>query len=176
MLFICLCWLIFVCDMTRSCCVMWRCQVTTNQLERYVFIRLCWLIFVCDMTRSCCVMWRCQVLAWVRHDSSMCVTKVIHVCDVTHLRVWQNLFSCVTWLIHMCHKIHSSIWNDAFMCVICRLCGFFHVHDVRTWWCVDSMCVICRYGVATISRLLKKYRSLLQNIVSFIWLFCKRDL
>jgi len=29
------------------------------------------------------------------------------------------------------------------------------------------------YGVATISRLLKNYRSLLQNIVSFIGLFCK---
>jgi len=31
-------------------------------------------------------------------------------------------------------------------------------------------------GVATISRLLENYRSLLQNIVSFIWLFDKRDL
>jgi len=32
------------------------------------------------------------------------------------------------------------------------------------------------YGVATISRLLKIHRSVLQNIVSFIGLFCKRDL
>jgi len=34
----------------------------------------------------------------------------------------------------------------------------------------------CTYGVATMSRLLKNYLSLLQNIVSFIGLFCKRDL
>jgi len=34
----------------------------------------------------------------------------------------------------------------------------------------------CTYGVATISSLLKNYWSLLQNIVSFIGLFCKRDL
>ena len=32
------------------------------------------------------------------------------------------------------------------------------------------------YGVATISRLLKNYRSLSQNIVAFIGLFCKRDI
>jgi len=32
------------------------------------------------------------------------------------------------------------------------------------------------YGVALISRLLQNYVSLLQNIVSFIGLFCKRDL
>jgi len=32
------------------------------------------------------------------------------------------------------------------------------------------------YGVATNSRLLKNYRSRLQNIICFIGLFCKRDL
>jgi len=32
------------------------------------------------------------------------------------------------------------------------------------------------YGVATVSRVRLNYRSLLQNIVSFIRLFCKRDL
>jgi len=32
------------------------------------------------------------------------------------------------------------------------------------------------YGVATISRLLKKYVSLLQNTLSFVGLFVKRDL
>ena len=36
----------------------------------------------------------------------------------------------------------------------------------------DSRC----YGVATVSRLLKMYRSLLQNAFSLIGLFCKRDL
>ena len=35
---------------------------------------------------------------------------------------------------------------------------------------------VSAYGVATISRLHKNYRSLLQNIVSFTGLFCKRDL
>ena len=32
------------------------------------------------------------------------------------------------------------------------------------------------YGVAAISGILKNYRSLLQNIICCIWLFCKRDL
>jgi len=36
--------------------------------------------------------------------------------------------------------------------------------------------VTISYGVATISRLLEIVGSLLQNIVSFIGLFCKRDL
>ena len=43
----------------------------------------------------------------------------------------------------------------------------------ETYMCGVSCCY---YGVALISRLLQKYKSLLQNIVSFIGLFCKRDL
>jgi len=42
--------------------------------------------------------------------------------------------------------------------------------------CLSKWSFIHPYGVATFSRLLKNYRSLLQNIVSFIKLFCKRDL
>ena len=34
-------------------------------------------------------------------DSFMCVTWLIHVCDMTHSYVWHDSFICVTWLIHM---------------------------------------------------------------------------
>jgi len=45
---------------------------------------------------------------------------------------------------------------------------------INTYEFCRCICLTSVYGVATISRLLK--RSLLQNIISFIGLFCKRDL
>jgi len=49
-----------------------------------------------------------HLLVW--HDSSICVTWLIHMCDMT-------LFICVTWLIHMCDMTYSYVWHDSFMCV-----------------------------------------------------------
>ena len=47
-----------------------------------------------------------------QHDSFMCVTWLIHVCDVTH--------SCVTWMMRMCDVTHAYAWRDSrdsFICV-----------------------------------------------------------
>jgi len=43
-----------------------------------------------------------------RHDSFICVTWLIHICDMTHSHVWHDSFTCVTWLIHMCDMSHST--------------------------------------------------------------------
>ena len=78
-----------------------------------------------DMTHS---------YAW--HDSSicaawpfMCVTWLIHMCDVTHQSqctcphrplgndVSHDSFICVTWLIHMCDMTHWCVWHDTFICM-----------------------------------------------------------
>jgi len=34
-----------------------------------------------------------------------------------HSYVWHNAFICVTWLIHMCDMTHSYVWHDSFICV-----------------------------------------------------------
>jgi len=63
---------------------------------------------------------------------------------------------------------------------LCTLCGVFHGCNAAMLIIPCVICFQCMVqeipGVATISRLLKNYRSLLQNIVSFIGLLCKRDL
>jgi len=38
--------------------------------------------------------------SYVWHDSFICVTWLIHMCDMTHSYVWHDSFICVTWLIH----------------------------------------------------------------------------
>ena len=47
----------------------------------------------------------------------MCVTWLIHMCDMTHSYVWHDSFICVTWLIHMCDMTHPYVWHDSFICV-----------------------------------------------------------
>jgi len=106
--FICVIWLIHMCDMTHSyvwhdsfICVMWlihMCGMT--------FIRAMWLIHVCGMTHSD-----------VWHDAFICVTRRIHLCDMTHSFVCHNSSICVTWLIYMCDMPHSYVWHDSFIWV-----------------------------------------------------------
>ena len=40
--------------------------------------------------------------SYVWHDSFVCVTWLIRMCDVTHSYVRHDSFVCVTWLIRMC--------------------------------------------------------------------------
>jgi len=48
------------------------------------------------------------------HDSFICVTWLIHMCDRWYMRSssygsWHDSFICVTWLIHMCDMTHSYV-------------------------------------------------------------------
>ena len=36
---------------------------------------------------------------------------------MTHSYVWHDSFLCVTWLIPMCDMTHSYVWHDSFLCV-----------------------------------------------------------
>ena len=56
--------------------------------------------------------------SFVWHDSFICVTWLIHMCDMTHSYVWHDSFICVTWLIHMCDMTHSYVWHDSFTCYV----------------------------------------------------------
>jgi len=38
----------------------------------------------------------------MRGRQFICVTWVIHTCDMTHSHVWHDSFTCVTWLMHTC--------------------------------------------------------------------------
>ena len=71
----------------------------------------------------------------VGRDSFICVTWLLHICDMTHLCVWydsfiggqmdlswnqvkHDLFTCEIWLIHACDLTHSYLWHAAFICVV----------------------------------------------------------
>jgi len=68
-----------------------------------------------------CVTWlihMCDMThSYVCHDSFICVTWLIHMCDMTQSYVWHDSFICVTWLIHICDRTRSYVWHDSFICV-----------------------------------------------------------
>jgi len=98
------------------------------------------------------------------HDSFICVTWLIHTCGVTQSCVGYDSVMCGAWLIHVWVVTHSLACHDSFMRwppVTWLLRVYSMTHS-----CVYGMTHSCvRYGVASISRLLK-----------IIGLFCKRAL
>jgi len=103
----------------------------------------------------------CTGFSWMTHlihmwhDSFMCATWLIHMCDMTH--------SYVTWLIHA--------WHDSFICDMTHSCVRHDSSICATWlihmWhdsFIDDMAFHeWHYGVAMVSRIEKNYRSLLQK-------------
>jgi len=58
------------------------------------------------------------IFCHTRHDSFICVTWLIHMCDMTPRYVCRDSLSiCVPWLIHMCAMTHSYMRHDSFICV-----------------------------------------------------------
>jgi len=61
------------------------------------------------------------------HDSFMCVTLLIHTCDVPHSYAWRASFIRGKWLTQ------SYVWRGPFICVTCLI----HVCDM------PHSCVTC---------------------------------
>jgi len=79
--------------------------------------------------------------SYVWHDSFICVTWLIHMCDMTHSYVWHDSFICVTWLIHACDmtcwfecSLRARlgcilyVWRESFICVtwFTHMCDMTH--------------------------------------------------
>ena len=60
--------------------------------------------------------------SYVWHDSFICVTWLIYMCDMPHWNVWHDSFVCVTWLICMCDMTHLYVLHDSFVCVTWLIC------------------------------------------------------
>jgi len=106
--FVCVAWLIRMCDMTHS--YVWHDS----------FVCVAWLIRMCDMTN-----W------YVWHDSFVCVAWLIRMCGLTHSYVWHDSFVYLTWLIRMCDMTHSNVRHDSFVHVtwLIRTCDKIHALD-----------------------------------------------
>jgi len=150
---VCVTWRIHACDMTHtwhihdsymSHCVTWK---SCRRMAPRVLD-----VGVCDMARR-----------YVRHDSSICVIRLVdmcdrsryvcvirlvHMCDMTHSYVWYDLFICVTWLIHMCDMTRSYVWLDSDGIRSRRLWARLHRHTAthcntlqHTWHNDSFICV-----------------------------------
>jgi len=82
----------------------------------------------------------------VRHDSSMCATWLIHVCDMTHPCVRHDSSICATRLIHMCDMALSYVRHGSSICATCLIymCSMTHPY-VRhgSFICVTWLIQIC---------------------------------
>jgi len=81
----------------------------------------------------------------VWHDSFICVTWLIHTCDMTHSYVWYNSFIFVTWHIHISDMTHSCAWHDSFI-ILTRLIHNFDLmhsyvwHDTSMYTSIQKKC------------------------------------
>jgi len=108
----------------------------------------------------------------VWHDSSICVTWLIHKCGMTHPYVWHDSYISVTWLwlIHMCDicvislitcvytygwdMSHIWMWHVTHMDLIhicssearrtCDICVTSHITHVYTY---GSHPYVCKWGM-----------------------------
>jgi len=141
--FICVTWLMHMCDMTHAylwhesfICVTWRihmCDMTHSYVWQVIWrntfmcvVRECEShdSFICA-THMCVSLERhkhrppvckgrhitCQSCVW--HESSICVTWLMHMCNILHAHERNDSFICVTWRIHMCDMTHSYVWHDS---------------------------------------------------------------
>jgi len=68
-----------------------------------------------------------------------------------HSYVWHDSFICVTWLIHMCDMTHSYVWHDSFICVTWT--EYMYYITQLYMWCEPcfSWVVLLSEGVLAIS-------------------------
>ena len=86
----------------------------------------------------------------------MCVTWLIHMCDMTRSYVWHDSFICVTWLIHMRNMTHSYVWHDSFI----RVTWLIYMHDMThsyvsddSFICVPWLIHTCNTSHSNVSRM-----------------------
>jgi len=157
-------WLIRMCAMTHS----YVCHDS--------FICVPWFIHMCAMTHS-----------YVCHDSFICVPWFIHMCAMTHSYVCHDSQVDLSSQLdkssyqHKCRTLFSILKTTGWRRLIGspKLQIIFHKRATKyrsfcgKWPIKIRDPMSLRHLVRDIAH---PHRSLLRNIVSFIGLFCKRDL
>jgi len=107
------------CDMTHSC----------MRDDSFICDSFIWLIHMRAMTHS--YVWR---------DSFLCVTRLNHICDMTHP------YAYALSLIHTCHlrqgtRSHMCDMTHSYVYVTCRI--FYVRHDVYVPWLIYMHTLLC---------------------------------
>ena len=130
----------------------------------------------CDPLKG---VWHSYV-TWLIHMRQEAITHYMTLSVVTWLvHTWHDSFMCVTWLIHMCDVAHTHVtwlmytWHDSRICdmthtyVIFGPCVRDMAHSYVPWlmhrwhgafiwkWLIHTWHGAYVYGLATMSRLLK---------------------
>ena len=153
--FICVTWLIHMCDMTPDICVTWlihMCDVTHSCVT--------WLTQTCDVTHSyVSIIWNVIQrwrMGWLRLVGSLksYVSFAKEPCkrdDILQKRrmISRSLLIVATpYLIHMCDMTHLHMWCDSFVCVTCHI-ESCHTHTKsRVFGCckvLQGVAVCCIY-------------------------------
>jgi len=122
----------------------------------------------------------CAILLCVRPDSIICVwrdaficvTWLIHMCDMTHSYVRHDSFICVTWLIHMCDMTHSYVWHDSFICAT-WLIYVWHDSFIRVTWLIHT-CDLSRLRVG--GHQVRQFRPFFFRFIRVTWLYYMCDM
>ena len=95
------------------------------------------------------VLWSHALICHMWDDSCICVTWLIHMCDMTHVRIVISLVwyvsisqSYVWWLMHICDMTHSHVWHDSDSIIcMCNGCQFACATGAI---CMCNGCHLCR--------------------------------
>jgi len=161
--FICVPWLIRMCDMTHPYVwhdsfvrVTWLIHTSYDWFIRmfdmthsYVwhdsFICVTWLIGMCDMTHS-----HVKRLIYNR-GHALLSALIVHMCDMTHPYVQHDSSICVTWLIHLCDMTDSYVWHDSFIPEDMRC--FLHSSLDVTLQCTATHCNTLQHTATQLTKL-----------------------
>jgi len=76
----------------------------------------------------------CDMTHWyVWHDSSIRATWPIRMCEMTHLNVRHDVFACVIWLIHMCDMTYLQVWHGGCLIWLSQTWRIHMRHDPFIW-------------------------------------------
>jgi len=81
---------------------------------------------------------RTQIICYA---SSVYMTWLLHMCDMTQSCGWHDSSTGVTWLTYTCVKTHSYVCHDSFSPVtwLIRTCAMTHSYVTRTWDVRESL-------------------------------------
>jgi len=154
----------YMCDMTYS----YMCDMTYSYVKRSTWtIPMCatWLI-IFSRRVTALVLRRVPLMShsYVWHDSFICVTWLIHMCDMTHSYVWHAPFVSATWLIYK-YVTWLIILNRRVTALVSRrvpltwhasfVCATWLIHTCATWLldvCVMWLILLNRRVTALVLR------------------------
>jgi len=106
----------------------------------------------------------------VCHNSFICVTPLVLMCDTTHLYVRHNSFICGIWLIHMCDMTHPHGSSNPVcvchnsMCAMTHSLTHPHGSSNPVGVCHNSMCAI------TLCAMTYSFKTVHQDALTFhVW-------